>query len=161
MKAIAAILNLVPGWVWAIAVAALVFGSVTLTLELAGARVELATSRTDVATLKQAIADATAKAATQSAELSNTVLKAQNDAKIREALLRTAAAAASSESDGLRDDLAAMRVQFDQLSRDAVAQRAVTVGILLSECAARYSKLASTADSHANDLRTLIDAWPH
>lgn len=35
-----------------------------------------------------------------------------------------------------------------------------TNGVLLSECAARYSELAVMADGHVIDVQRLLDAWP-
>ena len=167
MTAILALLDLVPRWLLAAAIAALSALVVVdyvriaaIQVELAGAATDLADSRTEVASLNTAIAQAATRAALQAAVLSQAVLKAQNDAKIREAGLRSAADAAAAESGGLRDDLAAMRGKYDQLSRDALIERDLAVGAVLTECTARYQGMASKAERHASDVRTLVDAWP-
>ena len=42
----------------------------------------------------------------------------------------------------------------------AVAEYASTAGELLAQCGAEITELAAKADGHANDVRTLIEAWP-
>ena len=155
-----ALLELVPRWVLAAMVAALVALSGWLYVGLGAANLKLADSRAEVAVLKVEIAEANTKAAEQKAELASQVLKAQNEAKKRENILRSGAAAAATESDGLRNDLASMRDQYDKLSRDAVIERAAAVGIVLADCTRKYQGMAETAGRHASDVRTLIDAWP-
>ena len=63
-------------------------------------------------------------------------------------------------SDGLRDDLATLRVKLSTASRDAVNQYASTVSDVFEQCGRKYSDLAATADGIVNDRQTLIDAWP-
>lgn len=155
-----ALLALVPRWVWAALVAALAATSCKLTIDLGSVKLELEKSRVAVAERDVAIADANSKAAIQAAALSQAVVKAQNDAKKREADLRSAADAARSESDGLHGDLEALRADYDKLSRDAVIERAAAVGAVLDQCQRQYQGVAAKADRHASDVRTLIDAWP-
>ena len=155
-----ALLALVPRWLLLAAIAALLGVTGLQTVRLSVSQGDAATARIESASLRVAMAEANTQAALQSAALSNQILKAQNEAKIREAGLQLAAAAATTESDGLRDDLAGVRDQLSQLSRDAVVERAAAVGDILAQCSARYTKLAATADRHASDVRTLIDAWP-
>lgn len=152
--------DLVPKWLLAAAVAALLALSGWQAFQLAGTRADVATAQRDAAALQLAIADANTRAAQQAAALSQAVTKAQNEAKSRENTLRAAADSARSESDGLRNDLNALRGQYDQLSRDAVIERAAAVGVVLDQCARQYQGLAEKADRHANDVRTLIEAWP-
>lgn len=160
MKAIATLLDLIPSWVWAAAVFAL-SGLVVFTyIELGSARLSLADALTEVSSLKVAIAESNTKAAEQKADIANQVLKAQNEAKLREATLRAYAAAARTESDGMRGDLADLRQQYDKLSRDAVIERAAAVGVVLAQCTERYQGVAEKAERHASDVKTLIDAWP-
>jgi len=155
-----ALLDLVPRWVL---VAALVAMSVLcgyLTSGLLIAKLDAANAQSEVASLRVEISDANAKAATQAATLSQAVVKAQNEAKNREAILRSAAAAAATESDGLRDDLSAARQHIDQLSRDAIVERSDAVSAVLADCSRRYQGMAEKAERHASDVKTLIDAWP-
>lgn len=156
-----AVLALIPRWVLAALAAVFLVVAGVLAFKLASARSDLATARIETADLRIAISAADAKAAQQSRDLTTAVLKAEHEAKTRETEIRIAAAAAATESDGLRDDLAAMRVQLGELSREAAVERAAAIGVVLSQCAARHQELAQRCDRHANDVRTLIDAWPH
>lgn len=162
-----ALLAMIPRWLLIAAIAALLALTGVQYIELVGvrsdrdsARTEVDSALTEVSTLRTAIADANTRAAQQAADLSATVLKAQNEAKIREAALRGAAAAAATQSDGLRDDLAAERLRYDQLSRDAVVERAAATSNVLADCSRRYQGMAAIADRHASDVKTLIEAWP-
>ena len=155
-----ALLAMIPRWLLIAATAALLALTGVQYIELVGVRSDRDTARTEVSTLRTAIADANTRAAQQAADLSATVLKAQNEAKIREAALRGAAAAAATQSDGLRDDLAAERLRYDQLSRDAVVERAAATSNVLADCSRRYQGMAAIADRHASDVKTLIEAWP-
>lgn len=157
---IAAIIALIPRWILLAAMAALVAFGCVQAVQLSVARASLSSARQEAAALHVAIADANAQAAQQAADLTATVLKAQNDARTREAALRSAAAAAATESDGLRDDIAASRSQLDKLSRDAVVDRAAAIGAVLSQCAAQHQGLAQRCDRHVSDIRTLMQAWP-
>jgi hypothetical protein len=155
-----ALLAMIPRWLLIAAIAALLALTGVQYIELVGVRSDRDSARTEVSTLRTAIADANTRAAQQAADLSATVLKAQNDAKIREAALRGAAAAAATQSDGLRDDLTAERLRYDQLSRDAVVERAAATSNVLADCSRRYQGMAAIADRHASDVKTLIEAWP-
>jgi hypothetical protein len=155
-----ALLAMIPRWLLIAAIAALLALTCVQHIELVGVRSDRDTARTEVSTLRTAIADANTRAAQQAADLSATVLKAQNEAKIREAALRGAAAAAATQSDGLRDDLTAERLRYDQLSRDAVVERAAATSNVLADCSRRYQGMAAIADRHASDVKTLIEAWP-
>lgn len=155
-----AFLNLVPRWVWMALVAALAATSCKLTVDLGSVKLELEKSKVAVAQMETAIAMANTEAANKAASLQSTVVKAINESKTRETILRAAAAAAATESDGLRGDLDAMRLQLDSASRDAAVERANAVGAVLLQCSRAHQSLAEKADRHVNDLRTLIDAWP-
>lgn len=85
---------------------------------------------------------------------------AQDKAAKREATLKTQLAATRRASDGLRDDLAALRAGIAESSEAACRQTADTVIAVLSECQARYGEMAAAADGHAIDVQTLMDAWP-
>jgi hypothetical protein len=160
MKVIAGLLDMVPGWVWAIAVAGLAATSFKLTMDLGAVRLEVGAVKLAKSKLETQVAQASADAASMAASFQSNVVKAQNDAKAREIPLRLAAAAALSESDSLRDDLATLRMQLDSATHDAAVNRAVAIGDVLGQCAKEYQGLAERADRHANDLKTLIQAWP-
>lgn len=89
-----------------------------------------------------------------------TAMEALNAARRRENQNRAAAAAARAESDRLRDDLAAATAQLPGLAGDALRDRAATLGELLGLCAAEYQGMAGKAQRHADDVRTLTEAWP-
>ena len=155
-----AFLNLIPRWVLAAAIACLVVLSGVLALDLASARLQTSKAKEEVSQLKQAIADANLKAANESDNLKAKVIEAQNESNKREIELRANADSARSESDGLRNDLAAIRGKLATASRDAAVERATTIAVILQQCSERYEGLAEKADRHVNDIRTLIDAWP-
>lgn len=155
-----ALLELVPRWLLlALLVAAGAFAGVQ-TVRLAGAQTEAAQAREQVASMEADIAQANTEAAQRAAALQSQVLKAQNEAIKREAVLRADIAAARTESDGLRDDAAALRDQLAGATREAAIDRAAAVAAVLSQCAARHQVLAASCDRHVNDLRTLTEAWP-
>lgn len=92
--------------------------------------------------------------------LSDKVIEAQNEAKKREAQIMAERDAARRSSDGLRDDLAALRRGLPGDSPDACRATADAALAVLGECAAEIGRLAEAADGHASDVKTLIDAWP-
>lgn len=155
-----AFLNLVPRWVWMALVAALAATSCKLTVDLGSVKLELEKSKVAVAQMETAIAQANTEAALKTAALQSAVTKAQNDARTREIDLRASAAAAASESDGLRADVENLRHQLAGATHDAAVERATAIGGVLSQCAARHQELAQRCDRHVNDVRTLIEAWP-
>ena len=65
------------------------------------------------------------------------------------------AAAARSELERLRGDVANLKG-----STPADTERALALGGLLADCSRAYQELASKADGHVNDVRLLLDAWP-
>ena len=161
------LLTLIPRWALWACIAALATACLALKLSLGDAALEAEQAITaagkanlEAANLRLDLADAKNKALAQANEFSNKVIEAQNESKKREALLKAAAESARAESDGLRSDTQALRSQLDQLSRDAVIERAAAIGAVLAQCSARYQVLAERSDRHVNDLRTLIEAWP-
>ncbi len=117
-----------------------------------------------IATMRQAAAESEAAAvrearATESRRFTN-VQEAQNAAQKRAQSARADAAAARTELDRLRGDLAAGAGRTASESPAACTVRADTSGELLGQCAAAYLELAGKADRHASDARTLIEAWP-
>lgn len=155
-----AFLNLIPRGALLIAIALLIALSGWLGFGLITVQSDLVEVQAGKASLELAIEKANTEAANQAAELRNQVIEAQNEARKREQALRAAAVAAATESDGLRDDVAAMRVQLQQSTREAAIERASAIGAVLQQCAARHQDLAQRCDRHVNDIQTLIDAWP-
>jgi hypothetical protein len=89
-------------------------------------------------------------------------LKAQNDAKTREAGLRADAGSAVAELDRLRNALrvATRRDPVPGAAAAAADQPVATQAVVFLECAAAFTELARTADGHASDVETLEDSWP-
>lgn len=87
---------------------------------------------------------------------------ALNDARTREASSRRNADLAAAESSGLRAQLlSAARLIADAATPAAsVAEYATAVGELLADCSRERQGFADKAEGHANDVRTLIGAWP-
>ena len=114
------------------------------------------------AKVAQATADADANRENRVIESKRnaTIIEAQNAATLRNKTLQVAAASAGAVAVGLRDEIAAIRRDLPQLADDAVRQRADAVGAVLAHCTDSYAGMAATADRHASDVKTLIDAWP-
>ena len=161
------LLDLVPSWVYAAAVAAALALAGYLGWQLIDAKSDLIASGALLTQAKDAkhalelaVSDANTAAERQAKEFQLQVTKAQNEAREREANLRRDAADARTESDGLHNDVAGLRAALDGSTRASAVDRAVAVGAVLAQCAARYQVLAERSDRHVNDLRTLIEAWP-
>ena len=88
------------------------------------------------------------------------VIEAQNEATKRAKTLQAAADRARAQSDGLRNDLAAIRLQLPGLARDAVNRYADAASVVFGDCSRAYQELAGQADRIASERQTLIDAWP-
>ncbi len=117
-----------------------------------------------IAALKTAQAEAVNTAtrearATESRRFTN-VQEAQNAAQKRAQTARLDADRARTELDRLRDELASTRGGVPGESTAACAVRADAGADVLAQCAAAYLSMAGIADRHANDARTLIEAWP-
>ena len=85
---------------------------------------------------------------------------ALNAARTRETVLRRNADLARTESDGLRSQLTDAARRIAAAPPASVAEYATTVSHLFSDCSRRYQELGVQADGHANDVRTLVEAWP-
>jgi len=156
VKPILDLLDLIPGWLYALIVAgALAWG---------GAQTwRVHSLKSDVAAIKQAQAEALA-AAEKAAREETDRLQGVKDAAIAEAEKRAATNAAAagraqSELVRLRNILSAASNSADPACK-AAADRAAAIGELLGTCSERYTDVAGKADAHASDLRTFYDAWP-
>lgn len=98
----------------------------------------------------------------RAAEQRDQQLKAQNDAKTREAGLRTDAGNAVAELDRLRNALrvATRRDPVPGATAPAADQPAASQTVVFLDCAAALTELARDADGHASDVQTLEDSWP-
>lgn len=88
------------------------------------------------------------------------IVKANDEAKIRETKLAASAAATRRVADGLRNDLAAARRDIASASRAAVNKYAETASAVLAECTREYEEVAGAASGIASDTLTLLEAWP-
>ena len=110
----------------------------------------------------QAYAEGLDKLRTEQDAVNDKYQGALNESRIREASARSAAAAARTESDGLRAQaLSAAHRIADLATPDATIREYATVANgLLDQCQRDYQDMAGKAQGHANDVRTLLDAWP-
>lgn len=92
--------------------------------------------------------------------ISTTYQKALNDARTREALLRTDLERLHAASDGLRQQSADATRQLASAAPAAVLEYAAAVAGVFAECRQEYGALAAQADGHSGDVRTLVEAWP-
>lgn len=173
-KAIAAVLDVVPGWLYAIALA-IALGGIGVhkgviaslradikaeqnqrTADEAQAKIDKETAKTDQAT---AVAAALATAKTESDRLQkdkDDVLRKANT----QLIAKTAdASRARSELASLRNQAADDRVRLSRAAKQAVVDYAATASELLNECSQRYQELADKADGHAIDAG-MIEGWP-
>jgi hypothetical protein len=108
----------------------------------------------------EAVNVATREARTTESRRFTNVQEAQNAAQKRAQTARLDADRARTELDRLRDELASTRGGVPGESTAACAVRADAGADVLAQCAAAYLSMAGIADRHANDARTLIEAWP-
>ncbi len=162
MSAVLAFLNLIPRWVLVLAIAGLSVTSSRLLWENKGLITELATSHGVAYQLQTTIATANAKAAQESATLTQKALDAQNEAKKRETILRADVQSARNALDGLRHAAELSRAAYllTGAAPNAGADTADAALDLLVRCSERYTDLAAKADAHASDIKALTDAWP-
>ena len=85
---------------------------------------------------------------------------ALRSAEARAAALRAAAAGAAAESDSLRAQLAEARLRLPSATLAACRDYALSLNTVLDQCQRRIGELASKADGHAADARTLFESWP-
>jgi hypothetical protein len=107
-----------------------------------------------------AVATATAQAMEQT-----TQMQRKKDDALRLAAKRTqenasAAAAARAERDGLRNQINAATTALPTATCSSARDYAATATAVFEQCAAALEELATKADGHATDSRTLTNAWP-
>ena len=108
----------------------------------------------------EAVNTATREARAQESARFKGVQDAQAAAQTRAQVARRDADRARSELDRMRDTLSATRGGVPGESTAACTQRADAAADVLAQCGAAYLSMAGIADRHANDARTLIEAWP-
>lgn len=93
-------------------------------------------------------------------ELSAQVQEAQANGLKREETIRTLAAAVGKSSDSLRNTANAIRLGLPNATVEAARTAADAFAAVFTDCQRRYIEVARAADGHANDVRTLEEAWP-
>jgi hypothetical protein len=118
--------------------------------------------RWDAAKVEKAEADAEANRANRVIESKRNanIIEAQNAATLRNKTLQVAVTNAGAVAVSLRDEIATIRRSLPGLAADAARQRADAVAAVLADCSREYAGMAATADRHASDVKTLMDAWP-
>ena len=155
-------LDLIPKSAYAALIAVMTVTTVKLHWDKSGLVVDVAVGKTTIAQLEGAIDKANAKSAQISATLTTQVLKAQNDAKKREATLLADARDTNAALDSLRLSTSIARSAF-RLSGPATTaqyQYADTGYDLLDLCTTDLVRVSTAADGHVSDLKMMIDAWP-
>lgn len=138
------------------AIAAVSFGA-AWTYQGARYEREIADQRAEQLAL---LAEAQANARLETERMAKAKADAEQNHQIRLAALSRSAAAARNERDGLRDELAASRVQLPDASCSSVRQHAATLSAVFGECAAEIEGLAGQAQGHAIDSLKLQESWP-
>lgn len=109
---------------------------------------------------QQKLADAKDAARLREQALNAQLQEARNAGAQRDQVLQAAAAATVAASGSLRDTLTHLRSGLPGASAASLAHTADTLAAVLSECQDQYRDVAAKADRHANDARTLTEAWP-
>ena len=87
------------------------------------------------------------------------VTAAQNDAAARTRAARDADLAAGDAIDRVRDE-AAKSIDAARVSHEACLNNATTLQTVFNQCAREYREMGAAAQGHADDVKTLSDAWP-
>lgn len=93
-------------------------------------------------------------------ELTTQVQEAQANGLKREETIKALAAAVGKSSDSLRNTANAIRLGLPLATVEAARTAADAFATVFTDCQRRYTEMAERADGHANDVRTLEEAWP-
>lgn len=107
-----------------------------------------------------AVAAATAQAMEQTTEMQRKKDDALRLAAKRAQDNAAAAAAARAERDGLRNQINTATTALPTATCASSRDYAATAAALFDQCAAALEELATKADGHATDSRTLTNSWP-
>lgn len=159
MTAIAAILDLVPKWAYALAVAALVAVTGVQWIYIEELRLGKAKDEAAIYDLRATIAINDAAAQSERARFAEQARKAEQARSAREAALAADSADARRELERLRVQLAKATGGSADGADATRFDPAAAVDDLL-EVSRRYVEVSEKCDRHVTDLQTLIDAWP-
>ena len=123
------------------------------------ARMDATVADTRLAGIEEKLQAQTSGRATERS-ISITYQKALNDARTREALLRTDLNRLHAVSDSLREQNANAARQLAAAPPTAVIEYATALGTVFDDCRAAYAGMVEKADGHASDVRTITQAWP-
>lgn len=107
-----------------------------------------------------AVAAATAQAMEQTTEMQRKKDDALRIANKRAQENAAAAAAARVERDGLRNQINTAASSLPTATCSSARDYAATAAAVFEQCASALEELATKADGHATDSRTLTNAWP-
>lgn len=93
-------------------------------------------------------------------ELTAQVKEAQDNGLKREETIKALADAVGKSSDSLRNTANAIRLGLPNATVEAARTAADAFAAVFTDCQRRYADVAEKADGHANDVRTLEEAWP-
>ena len=116
------------------------------------AEIEAANSAAVAAATAQAMEDTNQMQRKKDAALQQATKRAQENA--------SAAAAARAERDGLRNQINTATSALPTATCSSARSYAATAAAVFEHWAAALEELATTADGHATDSRTLTNAWP-
>ena len=88
------------------------------------------------------------------------ISEANNHGQEREQAIKTLSSAVGVASLGLRDAAEAIRRGASTATIDALRQSTTALATVFTDCQKRYGDLATVADRHASDVKTLQEAWP-
>ena len=123
------------------------------------ARMDATVADTRLAGIEEKLQAQTSGRATERS-ISITYQKALNDARTREALLRTDLDRLRTASDSLREQNTHAARQLAAAPPAAVIEYATAIGTVFDDCRAAYAGMVEKADGHASDVRTITQAWP-
>jgi hypothetical protein len=149
--------------VWLAIIAALSATSCKLKLENGQLSIEVEKHATKIAQLETGIAQSSRLAAERLARNETQAREAEKSAAVRVAALRRDSDRASSELERLRVTLADYtrpRLTASPASIAPGLDHTDPLPELFLDCSRRYIDMAEKADGHANDAKTLMDAWP-
>lgn len=141
---------------WA-AVAVWVFQDARARADVAEVRLEATNFKLDLSNAQRA-----ADARVHQAEKAVTAKyqEALNDARTREALLRTELDRLHLTNDGLRAQAADAGRRLANAPPASVLEYALALNAVYDDCRGAYAGMVQKAAGHAADVRTLWDAWP-
>lgn len=99
-------------------------------------------------------------AAEKTAALTKQLAEANQHAQALEQTIKTLSAATSAVSGSLRDTVNNISRGVSTASIDALRQSTAALATIFNDCQDRYRGMAEKADRHANDVKTLTEAWP-